>query len=311
MKPLVAIVGPTAVGKSALALRLALELQGEIVSADSRQVYRGLDIGTAKPTPEERNLAPHHLIDVVEPDEEFTLAHYLALAQEAIADIQARERLPLLVGGSGLYVWSLLEGLRPPQVPPNPERRRHLEERAAQEGNEALYQELQAVDPQAAARIDPRNLRRVIRALEVYQETGIPFSRLGRREPPPYDALIIGLTMSREELYRRIDARVDAMMERGLVDEVRGLLARYSKALPALSSLGYRQMVESALGGEGRRPLAEAVARIKTQTHRYARQQYAWFRLDDERIRWFDMSQTTVDSVVGLAGSWLSDMSRK
>ena len=179
MKPLIAIVGPTAVGKSKLALKLAQTFNGEIVSADSRQVYRYMDIGTAKPSREQRNFIPHHLIDVVDPDADFNLALFQEMARQALQDIDLQGRVPFLVGGSGLYVWSLLEGWRLPQVPPDPELRRSLEARVQAEGSDVLYKELQELDPVAAERIDPRNIRRVIRALEVYQLTGKPFSQLG------------------------------------------------------------------------------------------------------------------------------------
>lgn len=285
---LVAIVGPTATGKTALAVALARTLDGEIVGADSRQVYRHMDIGTAKPTPEERSLAPHHLIDVVSPDQEFSLAQYLELAVAVLEDVWSRGKQPLLVGGSGQYVWALLEGWRVPRLPPQQELRRELEERAAREGAGALHGELAQVDPKAAARIDPRNVRRVIRALEVYRATGRPISYWQEKGPPPWQILILGLTCPRQELYRRIDARVDAMMEAGLVDEVRALLAMdYSPSLASLSGIGYKQVCQH-LAGE--LDLATAVARIKTATHRLARQQYAWFRLDDGRIRWIDVS---------------------
>jgi tRNA dimethylallyltransferase len=305
---LVAIVGPTATGKTALAVALARTLDCEIVGADSRQVYRHMDIGTAKPTPEERSLAPHHLIDVVDPDQEFSLAHYLELAVAALEDVWPRGKQPLLVGGSGQYVWALLEGWRVPRLPPQRKLRRELEERAAREGAAALHGELAQVDPKAAARIDPRNVRRVIRALEVYRATGRPISYWQEKGPPPWQTLILGLTCPRQELYRRIDARVDAMMEAGLMDEVRALLAMgYSPSLAALSGIGYKQVCQY-LAGE--LDLATAVAGIKTATHRLARQQYTWFRLDDGRIRWIDVSLDApfeeaarlVESELGLRG---------
>ena len=288
MRKLIAVVGPTATGKTALGVALARGIDGEIVGADSRQVYRGMDIGTAKPRPEERALAPHHLLDVVDPDEPFSLAQYLELATAALGDIWARGRQPLLVGGSGQYVWALLEGWTVPRLPPQIELRRSLEERAAREGAEALHRELARIDPQAAAGIDPRNVRRVIRALEVYQATGRPISYWQEKAPPGWDTLILGLTYPRDELYRRIDRRVDGMMQAGLVDEVRGLLAMgYSRELPSMSGIGYREVCQH-LAGE--LDLPAAVARIKTATHRLARQQATWFRRDDPRIRWLDVS---------------------
>jgi len=285
---LVAIVGPTATGKTALAIALARTMGGEIVGADSRQVYRHMDIGTAKPTPEERSLARDHLIDVVDPDQEFSLAQYLELAVAALEDVWSRGKQPLLVGGSGQYVWALLEGWRVPRLPPQRKLRRELEERAARQGAGALHGELVQVDPKAAARIDPRNVRRVIRALEVHKATGCPISYWQEKGPPPWQTFILGLTCPRQMLYQRIDSRVDAMMEAGLVDEVRALLAMgYSPSLAALSGIGYKQVCQY-LAGE--LDLATAVAQIKTATHRLARQQYTWFRLDDRRIRWIDVS---------------------
>ncbi len=286
MSHLIAIVGPTAVGKSRLAIHLAQVFDGEIVSADSRQVFRSMDIGTAKPSPEERALVPHHLIDVVNPDEDFTVALYQEMAYRAIADIQQRGRLALLVGGSGLYVWAVLGGFRIPQIPPQAELRRSLEEKAAREGYMALYEELEGIDPDAAQRIDPRNVRRVIRALEVFRTTGLPFSQFPRFSPI-FRTLVIGLTTERADLYRRIDSRVDDMMERGLVQEVEGLLKRgYSLDLPSMSGLGYKQIGQYLRGEIG---LAEAVQRIKYETHRFARHQYAWFRPKDDRIHWFNI----------------------
>jgi tRNA dimethylallyltransferase len=287
MSHLIAIVGPTAVGKSALAIHLAQVFGGEIVSADSRQVFHGMDIGTAKPNPEERELVPHHLIDVVEPDQDFTLALYQQMATRAIQDIERRGRLALLVGGSGLYVRALLGGFRIPHVSPDAELRRSLEQKAAEEGYMALHEELKGVDPAAAKRIDPRNVRRVIRALEVFRAIGLPFSQLQGSSPflPNYRTITIGLTTSRGDLYRKIDSRVDTMMEQGLVKEVELLLEQgYSLDLPAMSGLGYKQ-IGQYLNGELN--LAEAVQKMKNETHRFARHQYAWFRLNDEAIHWF------------------------
>ncbi|MFH1169646.1 MAG: tRNA (adenosine(37)-N6)-dimethylallyltransferase MiaA, partial [Chloroflexota bacterium] len=272
MNYLVAIVGPTAAGKSNLALRLAQAFGGEIVSADSRQVDRHMDIGTAKPDAEALSLVRHHLIGVVNPDEDFTLAHYHGLAAAAISDIQQRDRLPLLVGGSGLYVWSMLEGWSMPQVSPDPEFRYNLEERAAAAGAEELHRELAKVDPVMAQQIDGRNVRRVIRALEVHSKTGLPPSQLRHREAPPYRVLIIGLTGDRTELYRRIDLRVDDMVGRGLVAEVERLVNMgYDMNLPSMSGIGYRQV---GLFLKGEISLAAAVQQTKFETHRFVRQQY-------------------------------------
>lgn len=299
-RPLVVIVGPTAVGKSEVALALAERFDGEILSADSRQIYRGMDIGTAKPTPEERARVPHHLIDLTDPDRPLTLAEYQRLAYAAIDEVHRRGRLPFLVGGTGLYVWAVVEGWQIPPAPPDPVLRQALEERARREGPLALYEELQRRDPEAAARIDPRNVRRVIRALEVCYRTGQPFSAQRRKQPPPYRTILIGLTRPRAELYRRIDERVERMIAQGLVEEVRRLAERYPWDLPAMTGLGYRQ-IGAYLRGEI--PLEEAVRRIKAATRTFVHHQYNWFRLGDPRIRWFDLSHQTVEEIAGwLAG---------
>lgn len=289
MNRLVAVVGPTGVGKSRLALRLAKDLNGEIVSADSRQVYRYMDIGTAKPTTQEQASVPHHLIDIVNPDEDFSLAQYQRLAYKAIKDINKRSRLPLLVGGSGLYVWSVLEGWKIPAVAPDPEFRRSLEEKAARGEEEELYQELARLDPAAAQKIDPRNVRRTIRALEVHQNAKVPISRIQGKKAPSFQAVIIGLTSERQELYRRIDLRVDEMIKQGLEDEVKRLLERgYDAGLPAMSGIGYKQITMFI---RGELTLADAVQQTKFETHRLARHQYSWFRLKDVRIGWFDIQK--------------------
>jgi len=289
MNHLVAIIGPTASSKSELALHLALTFNGEIVGADSRQVYRYLDIGIAKPTIEQRALVPHHLIDMIDPNQDFTLAQYQELAYQAIDDIQQRDKLPFLVGGSGLYVWSIIEGWKIPRVPPNKGLRQQLEERATKEGVKVLYDELCKIDPRGAQRINPRNLRRTIRALEVCKITGELFSRLQGKSPPSFKTLIIGLTTERTELYRRIDLRVDGMIERGLITETQDLMRKgYGLDLPSMTGLGYRQI---AMFLRGEMDLPTAIQRIKSETHRFVRHQYAWFRLDDKRIQWFDIRE--------------------
>jgi len=295
MNHLLAIVGPTGVGKSQLALNLAEAFEGEIVSADSRQVYRYMDIGTSKPTKEEQALVPHHLIDIVNPDEDFSLAQYQQLAYRAIEDIHERHKLPLIVGGSGLYVWAVLDGWRIPKVAPDLAFRHSLEEKVARVGKDELYHELARVDPVAAQRIDPRNVRRTIRALEVYKEARIPFSRLQLKTTSSFNTLIIGLTTDRAEIYRRTDLRVDEMIKRNLVDEVKGLVARgYDFNLPAMSGIGYKQI---GMYLRGELSLAAATQQIKFETHRLVRHQYSWFRLKDDRIKWFDI-QGDVDSHV-------------
>lgn len=296
MSYLVAIVGPTGIGKSRLALRLAQAFNGEIVSADSRQVYRYMDIGTAKPTLEERALVPHHLIDVVNPDQDFNLALYQSKVRKIIDDIQRRRKPALLVGGSGLYVWAILEGWRIPAVPPDHVMRQELEARAQSEGVKALYEELKQLDPDAAERIDPRNIRRLIRAIEVSRQ-GKPFSRLQGKEPF-VNSLVIGLTTDRTDLYQRIDARVDSMMEKGLLTEVEGLITKgYGFDLSSMSGLGYKQI---GMFLQGEIDLPTAIQQIKGNTHRFARHQYNWFRLQDERIHWFDIRKEIKQAVQDL-----------
>ena len=304
MKCLVAVIGPTAVGKSQLALRLAQDFNGEIVNADSRQVYRYMDIGTAKPGQAEWSLIQHHLVDMINPDEPFSLAIYHKLASGVIEDIQQRHKLPILVGGSGLYVWAVVEGWKIPQVPPDAELRHRLETRVKEEGGYALYQELQRVDPVAATKIMPTNLRRIIRALEIYQLTGQPAYQLWQKEAPPYPILIIGLTAERGDLYKRIDSRIDEMIKQGLVDEVKDLMAKgYSLDLPSMSGIGYRQI---GMFLQGELDLPTAIQQLKHETHRFARHQYAWFHLDDARIHWFDVSDDIQEKARGLVQAFLT-----
>ncbi len=290
--PLVALVGPTAAGKTALALALADRLREhvacEIVSADSRQIYRLMDVATAKPSAEERARLPHHLIDVVWPDEPYTLAQYQRDATAAIADIHARGGLPLLVGGTGLYVRAVVDGLTIPEVAPQPELRAELEAEAAAQGPGALHARLAALDPVTAARIDPNNVRRLVRAIEVCLVTGQPFSAQQGARPTPYRPVLLGMTMERGALYARADARIDAMLAAGLVEETRGLVERgYGWGLPSMSSLGYREIGDYL---RGEMALDEAITRFKVATHAYIRRQLTWFR-PDTRITWLDAAQ--------------------
>ena len=286
---LLVIVGPTAVGKTELSLKIAQDFEGEIISADSRQIYRGLDIGSAKATPEQQAIVPHHLIDVITPDQVLTLAEFQTQAYTHIEAIHQRQRLPILVGGTGQWVQAVIEGWGIPRVPPDPALRADLEAQANIDGPASLHAQLAAVDPEAAQKLDPRNVRRVIRALEVYQKTGIPISQYQRKTPPPYHILQIGLTMPRAALYRRLDERVDRMMDLGLLSEVQRLVeAGYGWDRPAMSGLGYRQIGQYLRGEVS---LDEAVALIKKETRRFVRQQYNWFRLDDVRIHWFEVRE--------------------
>lgn len=291
LPPLVAIVGPTAVGKSGMAITLATEFGGEIVCADSRTQYRRMDIGTAKPTPAQRAQIPHHLLDLIDPNETFTLAQFQELAYRAIAAITQRGHVPFLVGGSGLYVKCVVEGFSIPQMEPDLALRRALCEEAELKGTEHLYAELKRVDAAAAAHIEPTNVRRVIRALEVYRQLGVPISELQKRTPPPYRILMIGLTRTMERLEQAIAQRVDEMLAAGLVDEVGALVeAGYSYDLPAMTGIGYREV---GMYMRGEIDLAAARALIILKTRRFVRRQYQWFHLSDPTIHWVDMDAPT------------------
>jgi tRNA dimethylallyltransferase len=303
MDNLIAIVGPTGVGKSRLALHLAQSFNGEIVSADSRQVYRYMDIGTAKPNQQELSLIPHHLIDIINPDDTFSLAQYQELANSAIDNILQRQKLPFLVGGSGQYVWSVLEGWVIPRVPPDPNLRHTLEEKAASGGREELYHELERLDPAAAGRIDRYNLRRLVRALEVARSSNSATYERQAVKSPPFRKLIIGLTADRSELYRQIDARIDAMIEQGLVEEVKKLVNKgYGLDLPAMSGIGYQQI---GMFLKGNISLETAIKRIKFESHRLVRQQFNWFSLKDDRIRWFDIQGRAGDEITVLIDDFI------
>lgn len=306
LPPLVVILGPTAVGKTEIAVQLALRLGGEIVSADSRLFYRGMDIGTAKPTQAERQLVPHHLIDVADPDEIWSLAVFKRQAQRTIGEIHARGRLPLLVGGTGQYIRAVIQGWQPPSVAPDPRLRRAFEDWAKEIGMFELHKRLALLDPQAAEKIDARNLRRTVRALEVILTSGRRFSEQRSYQPSPYRVLQIGLIRPRPELYARIDQRVSEMMEAGLVDEVRGLLEKgYSPDLPTLSAIGYAEVTAYL---RGHISLEEAVAQIRRSTRVLVRRQANWFKLDDPDIHWFQVQPGVVDQVEAAIRAWLKSL---
>ena len=278
------LVGPTASGKTAAAVAVAERLPIEVVSADSRQIRRGMRIGTAAPSDEELAAVPHHLIGVVEPDAPWTLADFLEGAHAAIEGIHARGRLPLLAGGAGQYVWALLEGWQPPAVAPDPALRARLEAEWREQGPEALHARLASLDPPSAERIDRRNRRRLIRALEIIEATGEPIAPLPR-VPPPWPWRAVGLAWSRSALRRRADERAVRMYAAGLVEETRALVARCGEDFEALSSIGYAE----ALGVlHGRWDEKEAIGRTQAATRRLIRRQAAWFRPTDRRIDWRD-----------------------
>lgn len=286
--PLVVIVGPTAVGKTLKAIRLAEILNGEIISADSRLFYRGMDIGTAKPSASERARVPHHLIDVADPDQIWSIALFQQSANRAIADIHSRGKLPFLVGGSGQYVHSVTKGWIPPAVKPNTELRSVLENLSKSNSPGWLHEKLALLDPYSAERIDPRNVRRTIRALEVTLTSGHRFSELKGKFPSPYNLVQIGLILSRTDLYKRIDARIEEMFEQGLLREVKALLAKgYSPDLPTMSAIGYRESIKIV---EGNLTEEEAKIQMRKSTRIFVRRQSNWFKENDKDIRWFDAS---------------------
>jgi tRNA dimethylallyltransferase len=300
----VVLIGPSGVGKTRVALEVAEAMQGEIVSADSRLFYRGMDIGTAKPSAEERGRVPHHLIDVADPRETWSLALFVAAARITVAEIHSRSRLPLVVGGTGQYVTALIEGWEPPPAPSDPAVRRRLEAEAQEQGGAALHARLAALDPVRAEQLDPRNLRRVVRALEIIETTGRQASLQRRRQPPAFRSLRLGLWLTREELYRRIDTRLETMLEDGLVDEVRGLLQSGLPAnAPSLSAIGYRQIVAHL---EGQLTLEEAAVAIRRATRRLVRRQANWFKRDDPAIVWIEAQPHAVETCVEAIRRWLA-----
>ncbi len=301
--PVVVILGPTAVGKTDVSLRLAPALDGEIVSADSRLLYRGMDVGTSKPTPEQRRLVPHHLIDVAAPRHPWSMARFRREALRVVADIHRRGRLPFVVGGTGQYLTALLEGWEPPPRAVDASLRRELESFAAEHGAEALHRRLVEVDPERAAQIDPRNVRRVVRALEIYRLTGEPPSRIRRRHPPPWDVLRLGLSLPRAELYSRIDARVEAMLQSGLIEEVRRLLqAGVPIDSGPMSAIGYRQIAAYLQGDQS---LEEALTAIRRATRILVRRQANWFRRDAQGIHWFESRPGVEAAMERVIRSWL------
>lgn len=294
-KPLIVILGPTGVGKTEIAIKIAHRFQGEIVSADSRLFYRGMDIGTAKPTPDEQALVPHHLIDVADPDQDWSLAVYLPKALAAIQDIQDRDKLPFLVGGTGQYIQAVIQGWDLPEIKPDPGLRSVLEGWAGEIGPEGMRERLTALDPSAAEGIDGPNMRRMIRAMEVILTSGRKFSSQKTKSGSLFDVFQVGLIRSREELYQRIDLRIDKMLRLGLVAEVQGLLdAGYSPDLSSLSAIGYKQIIAHLLEGVN---LEEAVRQIQSKTRKYVRQQANWFKENDPEIHWFSASNHPGDEI--------------
>ena len=296
---LVGIVGPTATGKTAVGIELAKQLDGEIISADSMSIYKDMDIGTAKPSIEERGAVMFHLIDVVCPNEEFSVAEFKRLAQEAIENIQKRGKLPILVGGTGLYVRALTAGLNIPLAGPDRELRDRLKAEAAEFGNEHLLERLRVVDPVTAQRLHINDLKRIIRALEVYILTGLPISHYHETEGATetvYHSRLFGLTMSRPALYERIERRVDEQIKVGIVEEVRGLLEKgYNLDMPSMQGLGYKQIAGYLLGEYD---LDTAIDLLKRDTRRFAKRQFTWFRTDPG-IHWLDVEGRGAGEIAG------------
>jgi tRNA dimethylallyltransferase len=277
------ITGPTATGKTETAIELALRVGAEIVSADSMQVYRGMDIGTAKPTLEERRGVPHHLIDLLEPDQPFSVADFQHLARRHIRDICSRGRLPIIVGGTALYIRALVDEYYFPRAPADRALRRRLSAIADERGSTELHRMLSDLDPATALRVHPNDRKRLIRAIEVRLVTGTPRSAFPRSLEPEARYLLVGLDMPRGELHRRIDARVDSMIRKGFVREVEGLWAKgYAPTLPPMRSLGYREIGDYL---QGLSTLGEAIRLLKRNTKRFSKRQMTWFRAD-RRINW-------------------------
>ncbi|HAG57308.1 MAG TPA: tRNA (adenosine(37)-N6)-dimethylallyltransferase MiaA [Ruminococcaceae bacterium] len=283
--PVVAVVGPTASGKSALAVELARLLNGEIVSADSKQIYRYMSVGTAVPTEEEMAGIPHHLLQFLNPDQNFSVAEYVELAQKAILEIHARKKLPIVAGGTGLYVSSLLDNITFFDTKSDPALRQELEQTAAEKGNQYLLDLLNTFDPQLAQKLHPNNLGRIIRGIEAYRLTGIPMSehqKASRQKESPYRCCIIGLNYrNRDLLYQRIDRRVEKMMENGLLEEIKELI-RMGYSQTAAQAIGYKEFFGYL---QGKSALEESVARVQQESRRYAKRQLTWFRRD-ERVNW-------------------------
>ncbi len=303
-KPLIVIIGPTAVGKTKISLQVAERLKGEIVSADSRLFYQGMDIGTAKPTWEEQKLVPHHLINVASPDQDWSLAVYLPRAIAVIEEIQQRGNLPFLVGGTGQYIQAVVQGWDLPSIKPDPGLREALRQWADQIGVDGIRARLAELDPEAAAGIDGPNLRRMIRALEVILSSGKRFSAQKKALGSSFQVLQIGLIRPREELYKRIDLRIDQMLAKGLVGEVQALLdTGYSSDLSAMSAIGYKQII-IYLSGEI--SLAEAVQQIKSKSRKYVRQQANWFRENDPDIHWYSAAADPTEKIIDEIQHFLS-----
>lgn len=293
MKKLIVILGPTASGKSDLAIQLAKKFRGEIVSADSRQIYRGLDIGTAKVTKEKRKIIPHYLIDIRKPNQIYTVGQFKKDAIRAINKIIEQGKIPFLVGGTGLYIKAIVDNLEIPKVKPDLKLRKKLEAKIEKDGLEAIFEKLTKIDPEAAYIVDPKNPRRIIRALEVAIKAKKPFSSLRKEGTPLFDVLQIGLNPGEKELKKRIEKRMNEMIKKGLVKEVKNLIKIYDKNLPTFDAIGYREIIDYL---DKKYPLEEAILRINKNSWRYARKQMSWFK-KDARIYWIK-NQKQADTLI-------------
>jgi tRNA dimethylallyltransferase len=297
-KPLIVILGPTGVGKTEFSLQLAETLDGEIVSADSRLFYRGMDIGTAKPSQAEMSRVRHHLIDVSNPDQNWSLALYQSAIKQTLEDIHQRGKLPILVGGTGQYIKAIVDGWDLPEQEPDDPLREILEQIALEKGKEAMYEILLRMDPLTRDYVEYQNTRRVVRALEVILRTGKPFSELRQLKHVPYSIFQIGIKRDRKTLYERIDQRIELMFTDGLVEEVQQLLDQgYDRNLPAMSAIGYRE-VGAFIRGEI--SLDEAKLLMRRYTRQYVRRQANWFKESDPAIHWLDANELDVSAVVSL-----------
>lgn len=288
---LLVLIGPTAVGKTQTSIKLAKAFNGEIISGDSMQIYKHMDIGTAKIKPEEMEGIPHYLIDIKHPTESFSAAEFQALVRGKIEEITSRGKLPIIVGGTGLYIQSVLFDYQFSEAPTNDEFRSSLEVQAEKEGNLFLHDQLMKLDPESAAKIHPNNVRRVIRALEIYHCTGKTMSEWQETQvrEPLYDAAVVGLTMEREKLYERINKRVDLMIQEGLITEVEQLFQQGIRNCQSIQAIGYKELYEYI---DGEVSLDAAVENLKQNSRRYAKRQLTWFR-NKMDVKWFDMTTST------------------
>lgn len=303
-RALLVIIGPTAVGKTELAIDIAEQVGGEIISADSRLFYRGMDIGTAKPTSSMQKRIPHHLIDIAEPDQIISLAEYQRMAYGMIDLIIKKGRFPILVGGTGQYIRAIIEGWRIPELPPDPRFRETLQRWADDIGAMELYKRLLLIDPEVEKFIDPENVRRTIRALEVILCTGRKFSELREKTGSRYTPILVGLQRTRKELYQRIDARIEEMISNGFMDEVKNLISKgYSPGLPSMTAIGYKEIGEYVLK---KKTLHEAIVEMKKRTRIFVRRQANWFKENDPNIQWFPMAPYPKDRIISFVASSLT-----